>query len=131
MLKKILAIGLLLTAVIILAETFAKDVPFVQKSNAFVSRQFDRVYQGPVERQWTKVVDYFKRLDLKANRKKANDDALKTTAAVAPVKKAPPQPACQPCKTSPKTGITKSSSRQLWKDDKGVYNWKDNEKVYE
>lgn len=123
--KKTIAIVLLLTAVIVLAETFAKETPFVKKANALASTYFNKVYEGPVEAQWNKLRDSIKRVNLRASRKKHQEEAMKTAPAPAPAKKtAPASPPSTTTQKSPKTGIKKSSSKKLWKDDKGVYNWK-------
>lgn len=124
--KKLLAIVMLLAAAIVLAETLAKETPFVKKANALASTYFNKIYEGPVEAQWNKLRDSVKRVNLRASRKKHQDEAMKTSPAraPAPVKKAAPKPPSNTAKQSPKTGIQRSSSKKLWKDDKGVYDWK-------
>lgn len=125
MLKKIVAVAMLLTSVIFLAETFAKETPFVKNANAVATKYFNMVYKGPVEAQWNKLRDSVKRVSERASRKKHQEEAMKTPPAPAPAKPAAPKP--PPSATtpkSPKTGIQKSSSKKLWKDDKGAYNWK-------
>ncbi|MDA3926182.1 MAG: hypothetical protein PF904_15920 [Kiritimatiellae bacterium] len=129
MFKKILLVILILVGVIVIAEIYAKDVPFVKKTREVVMTQIQKLDDGPVGKQWDKVTAYFKRLDKKANRKKAQDTAMSTKPpASCPVRTTSRRNgACQ----SPKTGIKKSESRRLWADEKGVYNWKDDKHVYD
>ncbi|MDD2599884.1 MAG: hypothetical protein PHO37_11770 [Kiritimatiellae bacterium] len=133
MFKKTIAVLFLLTAVIVLAETFAKETPFVKKANAFVTTCFNKIYEGPVEAQWNKLRGSIQRVKLRASRKKQQEEALKTPPAPTHVKKtappAPPPPCPAATKQSPKTGIKKSSSKKLWRDDKGVYDWKNKKKA--
>jgi len=126
MFKKIVLVILLLVAAIVVTGIYAKDVPFVKKTRETLQAQIQKLDDGPLGKQWDKVVAYFERLDKKANRKKAQASAMNTKCSPTP----PPAPSGS-CSKSPKTGITKSSSRQLWKDEKGVYNWKDTEGTFD
>ena len=133
MFKKIFLFILALVIIVLLAENFAKDMPFVQKSNAFVIKQFERCKTEPVMRQWNKVAAYFERLKKKAGRKKAQEEAMKTGSSTKSAKKAPP-PAKrrQRCTgKGPNSGRGKTASKRLWRDDKGNYEWKDKDETYD
>ena len=133
MFKKLLLFVLVLTAIIVLAETFAKEMPFVQETNAFVIKQFERCKTEPVMKQWNKITAYFERLEKKANRKKAQEEAMKTRGAAKTVKKAPPPVKRRRSCTGkgPNAGRGKSASKRLWRDDKGNYDWKDRDETYD
>ena len=133
MFKKLLLFVLVLTAIIVLAETFAKDMPFVQKSNAFAIKPFARCKTEAVMQQWNKITAYFKRLEKKAGRKKAQEEAMKTTSTAKAVKKAStPVKRRRRCSgKGPNSGRGKSAAKRLWRDDKGNYDWKDRDETYD
>jgi hypothetical protein len=125
MFKKIALVLFVLIAAAVAAEKYATEVPFVKKTREILITQIQKLDAGPVGRQWDKVVAYFERLDKKANRKNVQESAM-TTKAIPPSPRPPAPTSCPNTSSSksPKTGITKSSSRKLWNDDKGVYDWK-------
>lgn len=132
MFKTIFLAILLIIAAAWAAETFWKEEPFVKNTKEVIQAQIQKIEDGPIGKQWDKVIAYVQRLDKKANRKKSQDAAMGTQSkptppVVAPAKKNAKQTEAS---TSPKTGIIKSESKKRWKDDKGVYDWKDGKKVY-
>jgi len=130
MVKKIvLFVVLVLIAAVMLARTFAKDVPFVKRSNEIAAAQLNKINASPLglycNKYWTKTTDYFKRLNEKTNCKKTAELPAPTTK----IKKKPTPK--KSFKDSKGKGSGKSTTKRIWKDDKGTYDWKDEKENYD
>jgi len=117
--KIVLLVVLVLIATVMLARTFAKDVPFVKRSNEIVAAQFNKISESPLgaycNKYWTKITDYFKRLDKKANRKKATELPTQTIKI---------KQKATPGSSFKDSGSRKSTTQRLGKDNKGTYDWR-------